>query len=137
MIKRISVRFNTDFKEDKELLETLEKKRNQNGYIKMALKNFSSGTNLDPFLAESIADIVRETLKTELQGKMKEMIETTIEECLGDASQFLQREKTDLDEEREDFPEETEPEEEPFGEEEPEMDPADKIDMDLLADMLL
>lgn len=25
MIKRISVRFNTDFKEDKELLETLEK----------------------------------------------------------------------------------------------------------------
>lgn len=54
MIKRISVRFNTDFKEDKELLETLEKKRNQNGYIKMALKNFVSGTNLDPFLAESI-----------------------------------------------------------------------------------
>lgn len=82
MIKRISVRFNTDLKEDKELLETLEKKRNQNGYIKMALKNFVSGTNLDPFLAESIADIVRETLKTELQGKMKEMIETTIEECL-------------------------------------------------------
>ena len=137
MIKRISVRFNTDFKEDKELLETLEKKRNQNCYIKMALKNIASGTNLDPFLAESIADIVRETLKTELQGKMKEMIETTIEECLGDASQFLQREKTDLDEEREDFPEETEPEEEPFGEEEPEMDPADKIDMDLLADMML
>ncbi len=137
MIKRISVRFNTDFKEDKELLETLEKKRNQNGYIKMALKNFVSGTNLDPFLAESIADIVRETLKTELQGKMKEMIETTIEECLGDASQFLQREKTDLDEEREDFPEETEPEDEPFLEEEPEMDPADKIDMDLLADMML
>ena len=135
MIKRISVRFNTDFKEDKELLETLEKKRNQNGYIKMALKNFASGTN--PFLAESIADIVRETLKTELQGKMKEMIETTIEECLGDASQFLQREKTDLDEEREDFPEETEPEDEPFLEEEPEMDPADKIDMDLLADMML
>ena len=124
MIKRISVRFNTDFKEDKELLETLEKKRNQNGYIKMALKNFASGTNLDPFLAE-------------LQGKMKEMIETTIEECLGDASQFLQREKTDLDEEREDFPEETEPEDEPFLEEEPEMDPADKIDMDLLADMML
>ena len=137
MIKRISVRFNTDFKEDNELLETLEKKRNQNGYIKMALKNFVSGTNLDPFLAESIADIVRETLKTELQGKMKEMIETTIEECLGDASQFLQREKTDLDEEREDFPEETEPEDEPFLEEEPEMDPADKIDMDLLADMML
>ena len=137
MIKRISVRFNTDFKEDKELLETLEKKRNQNGYIKMALKNFVSGTNLDPFLAESIADIVRETLKTELQGKMKEMIETTIEECLGDASQFLQREKTDLDEEREDFPEETEPEDEPFLEEEPEMDPADKIDLDLLADMML
>lgn len=137
MIKRISVRFNTDFKEDKELLETLEKKRNQNGYIKMALKNFVSGTNLDPFLAESIADIVRETLKTELRGKMKEMIETTIEECLGDASQFLQREKTDLDEEREDFPEETEPEDEPFLEEEPEMDPADKIDMDLLADMML
>lgn len=137
MIKRISVRFNTDFKEDKELLETLEKKRNQNGYIKMALKNFASGTNLDPFLAESIADIVRETLKTELRGKMKEMIETTIEECLGDASQFLQREKTDLDEEREDFPEETEPEDEPFLEEEPEMDPADKIDMDLLADMML
>ena len=137
MIKRISVRFNTDFKEDKELLETLEKKRNQNGYIKMALKNFVSGTNLDPFLAESIADIVRETLKTELQGKMKEMIETTIEECLGDASQFLQREKTDLNEEREDFPEETEPEDEPFLEEEPEMDPADKIDMDLLADMML
>lgn len=137
MIKRISVRFNTDFKEDKELLETLEKKRNQNGYIKMALKNFASGTNLDPFLAENIADIVRETLKTELQGKMKEMIETTIEECLGDASQFLQREKTDLDEEREDFPEETEPEDEPFLEEEPEMDPADKIDMDLLADMML
>lgn len=137
MIKRISVRFNTDFKEDKELLETLEKKRNQNGYIKMALKNFVSGTNLDPFLAESIADIVRETLKTELQGKMKEMIETTIEECLGDASQFLQREKTDLDEEREDFPEETETEEEAFLEEEPEMDPADKIDMDLLADMML
>lgn len=137
MIKRISVRFNTDFKEDKELLETLEKKRNQNGYIKMALKNFVSGTNLDPFLAESIADIVRETLKTELQGKMKEMIETTIKECLGDASQFLQREKTDLDEEREDFPEETEPEDEPFLEEEPEMDPADKIDMDLLADMML
>jgi hypothetical protein len=137
MIKRISVRFNTDFKEDKELLETLEKKRNQNGYIKMALKNFVSGTNLDPFLAESIADIVRETLKTELQGKMKEMIETTIEECLGDASQFLQREKTDLNEEREDFPEETETEEEAFLEEEPEMDPADKIDMDLLADMML
>ena len=137
MIKRISVRFNTDFKEDKELLETLEKKRNQNGYIKMALKNFGSGTNLDPFLAESIADIVRETLKTELQGKMKEMIETTIEECLGDASQFLQREKTDLNEEREDFPEETETEEEAFLEEEPEMDPADKIDMDLLADMML
>lgn len=137
MIKRISVRFNTDFKEDKELLETLEKKRNQNGYIKMALKNFVSGTNLDPFLAESIADIVRETLKTELRGKMKEMIETTIEECLGDASQFLQREKTDFDEEREDFPEETEPEDEPFLEEEPEMDPADKIDMDLLADMML
>ena len=137
MIKRISVRFNTDFKEDNELLETLEKKRNQNGYIKMALKNFASGTNLDPFLAESIADIVRETLKTELQGKMKEMIETTIEECLGDASQFLQREKTDLNEEREDFPEETETEEEPFLEEEPEMDPADKIDMDLLADMML
>lgn len=137
MIKRISVRFNTDFKEDKELLETLEKKRNQNGYIKMALKNFVSGTNLDPFLAESIADIVRETLKTELQGKMKEMIETTIEECLGDASQFLQREKTDLNEEREDFPEETETEEEQFLEEEPEMDPADKIDMDLLADMML
>lgn len=137
MIKRISVRFNTDFKEDKELLETLEKKRNQNGYIKMALKNFVSGTNLDPFLAESIADIVRETLKTELQGKMKEMIETTIEECLGDASQFLQREKTDLNEEREDFPEETEPEDEAFLEEEPEMDPADKIDMDLLADMML
>lgn len=137
MIKRISVRFNTDFKEDKELLETLEKKRNQNSYIKMALKNFVSGTNLDPFLAESIADIVRETLKTELQGKMKEMIETTIEECLGDASQFLQREKTDLNEEREDFPEETEPEDEPFLEEEPEMDPADKIDMDLLADMML
>ena len=134
MIKRISVRFNTDFKEDKELLETLEKKRNQNGYIKMALKNFVSGTNLDPFLAESIADIVRETLKTELQGKMKEMIET---ECLGDASQFLQREKTDLNEEREDFPEETETEEEAFLEEEPEMDPADKIDMDLLADMML
>ena len=137
MIKRISVRFNTDFKEDKELLETLEKKRNQNGYIKMALKNFVSGTNLDPFLAESIADIVRETLKTELQGKMKEMIETTIEECLGDASQFLQREKTDLNEEREDFPEETETEEEAFLEEEPDMDPADKIDMDLLADMML
>ena len=137
MIKRISVRFNTDFKEDKELLETLEKKRNQNGYIKMALKNFVSGTNLDPFLAESIADIVRETLKTELQGKMKEMIETTIEECLGDASQFLQREKTDLNEEREDFPEETETEEEAFLEEEPEMDPADKIDIDLLADMML
>ena len=137
MIKRISVRFNTDFKEDKELLETLEKKRNQNGYIKMALKNFVSGTNLDPFLAESIADIVRETLKTELQGKMKEMIETTIEECLGDASQFLQREKTDLNEEREDFPEETETEEEAFLEEEPEMDSADKIDMDLLADMML
>ncbi len=137
MIKRISVRFNTDFKEDKELLEILEKKRNQNGYIKMALKNFVSGTNLDPFLAESIADIVRETLKTELQGKMKEMIETTIEECLGDASQFLQREKTDLNEEREDFPEETETEEEAFLEEEPEMDPADKIDMDLLADMML
>lgn len=137
MIKRISVRFNTDFKEDKELLETLEKKRNQNGYIKMALKNFVSGTNLDPFLAESIADIVRETLKTELQGKMKEMIETTIEECLGDASQFLQREKTDLNEEREEFPEETETEEEEFLEEEPEMDPADKIDMDLLADMML
>ena len=137
MIKRISVRFNTDFKEDKELLETLEKKRNQNGYIKRALKNFVSGTNLDPFLAESIADIVRETLKTELQGKMKEMIETTIEECLGDASQFLQREKTDLNEEREDFPEETETEEEAFLEEEPEMDPADKIDMDLLADMML
>ena len=137
MIKRISVRFNTDFKEDKELLETLEKKRNQNGYIKMALKNFVSGTNLDPFLAESIADIVRETLKTELQGTMKEMIETTIEECLGDASQFLQREKTDLNEEREDFPEETETEEEAFLEEEPEMDPADKIDMDLLADMML
>lgn len=137
MIKRISVRFNTDFKEDKELLETLEKKRNQNDYIKMALKNFVSGTNLDPFLAESIADIVRETLKTELQGKMKEMIETTIEECLGDASQFLQREKTDLNEEREDFPEETETEEEAFLEEEPEMDPADKIDMDLLADMML
>ena len=137
MIKRISVRFNTDFKEDKELLETLEKKLNQNGYIKMALKNFVSGTNLDPFLAESIADIVRETLKTELQGKMKEMIETTIEECLGDASQFLQREKTDLNEEREDFPEETETEEEAFLEEEPEMDPADKIDMDLLADMML
>lgn len=137
MIKRISVRFNTDFKEDKELLETLEKKRNQNGYIKMALKNFVSGTNLDPFLAESIADIVRETLKTELQGKMKEMIETTIEECLGDASQFLQREKTDLNEEREDFPEETETEEEAFLEEEPEMDPADKIDMDLLANMML
>ena len=97
----------------------------------------SSGTNLDPFLAESIADIVRETLKTELQGKMKEMIETTIEECLGDASQFLQREKTDLNEEREDFPEETETEEEAFLEEEPEMDPADKIDMDLLADMML
>ena len=137
MIKRISVRFNTDFKEDKELLETLEKKRNQNGYIKMALKNFVSGNNLDPFLAESIADIVRETLKTELQGKMKEMIETTIEECLGDASQFLQREKTDLNEEREDFPEETETEEEAFLEEEPEMDSADKIDMDLLADMML
>ena len=137
MIKRISVRFNTDFKEDKELLETLEKKRNQNCYIKVALKNFASGTNLDPFLAESIADIVRETLKTELQGKMKEMIETTIEECLGDASQFLQREKTDLNEEREDFSEETETEEEPFLEEEPEMDPADKIDMDLLADMML
>lgn len=50
---------------------------------------------------------------------------------------FCREKKTDLDEEREDFPEETEPEDEPFLEEEPEMDPADKIDMDLLADMML
>lgn len=81
----------------------------------------------------------KKTLNFSYEGEKYhiEMIETTIEECLGDASQFLQREKTDLNEEREDFPEETEPEEEPFLEEEPEMDPADKIDMDLLADMML
>ena len=81
----------------------------------------------------------KKTLNFSYEGEKYhiELIETTIEECLGDASQFLQREKTDLNEEREDFPEETETEEEAFLEEEPEMDPADKIDMDLLADMML
>jgi len=81
----------------------------------------------------------KKTLNFSYEGEKYhiELIETTIEECLGDASQFLQREKTDLNEEREDFPEETETEEEPFLEEEPEMDSADKIDMDLLADMML
>lgn len=134
MIKRISVRFNTDFKEDKELLQILEKKRNQNGYIKMAIKNFSSGTNMDPFLAESIADIVRDTLKTELQSGMKDMIEKTIEECLGQrANNSVLPEM--LNEGEEEFMEEKDSDEE--WNEKTEVDPEEKIDMDLLADLML
>lgn len=47
----------------------------------------------------------KKTLNFSYEGEKYhiELIETTIEECLGDASQFLQREKTDLNEEREDF----------------------------------
>lgn len=84
-IKRIELKFNLAYKEDKEVYKILEKKRNKNDYIRQAVLYLAHGTSLDPVVEAAIEKVLTTTVRKELPDVIKEIFTEQMKEVLRNA----------------------------------------------------
>lgn len=70
-IGRIQLYFNLKDPEEREIYNSISKKRNMSEYIKQAVKHYIHGADISPFLEESIKEVVRSTIREELSSGLK------------------------------------------------------------------
>lgn len=70
--KRVYITLNLENKEDKEVFDILEKKKNVNYYIRQAVLYFNKGVRLDERTREDIREVVRESMQEFLSGDLAE-----------------------------------------------------------------